>query len=93
MNKEDLVRQVAAKAAITKKDAEKAVSAITEVIMDSLADGESIKLVGFGSFECRERKSRTGRNPQTGEEMIIPATTVPYFSPGKFLKEKVSQMA
>ncbi|MDS1030271.1 HU family DNA-binding protein [Bacillota bacterium LX-D] len=91
MNKTDLVSSVAEKAEITKKEAEKVVNALFDTISDALAQGDKVQLVGFGTFEVRERASRTGRNPKTGEEINIPATKVPAFKPGKALKDGVSQ--
>lgn len=90
MNKEDLVRAIAARTALTKKDADKILSATIETIIETVAEGDRVTLVGFGTFEPRERKERSGRNPQTGDIMTIPATRIPYFSPGKLFKEKVA---
>lgn len=90
MNKEDLVRAIAARTAQTKKDADKILSATIETIIETVAEGDRVTLVGFGTFEPRERKERSGRNPQTGAIMTIPATRIPYFSPGKLFKEKVA---
>lgn len=91
MNKTELVSSVAEKAELTKKDAEKAVNALFASIEEALAGGEKVQLVGFGTFEVRERKARTGRNPQTGEEIQIPAAKVPAFKAGKSLKEAVEK--
>ncbi len=90
MNKTELISRVAEISEITKKDAEKAVNATLEAIEGTLAGGEKVQLVGFGTFEVRDRAARTGRNPKTGEEIKIPATKVPAFKPGKALKEKVT---
>jgi DNA-binding protein HU-beta len=90
MNKGELVDMVATRASVTKKEADAIISATIETIMDTVADGEKVTLVGFGSFEPRDRKEREGRNPKTGETMLIPATKVPAFSPGKLFKDKVS---
>lgn len=90
MNKGELVDQVAKKAGVTKKAAEQIVTAIVDTVMETVADGEKVTLVGFGTFEPRERKAREGRNPKTGDKMEIPATTVPAFSAGKLFKEKVA---
>lgn len=90
MNKTDLVVEVAKKAEITKKAAGKAVDAVFDVIAGAVASGEKVQVIGFGLFEPRERKERKGRNPQTGEEIIIPATTAVGFKPGKQLKESVA---
>ncbi len=89
MNKTDLVNAVAEKSELSKKDATKAVDAVFESVMDSLKQGEKVQLIGFGNFEVRERSARKGRNPQTGEEIKIPASKVPAFKPGKALKESV----
>lgn len=91
MNKGELVDKVADKAAVTKKQADAVITAAIDTIMEAVANNEKVTLVGFGSFEPRERKEREGRNPKTGETMIIPATTVPAFSAGKQFKEKVSK--
>lgn len=91
MNKADLVSSVAEKTELTKKDAEKAVNAIFQSIEDALAKGDKVQLVGFGTFETKERAARIGRNPRTGEEIKIPATKVPGFKAGKALKESVSK--
>ncbi|WP_366923342.1 HU family DNA-binding protein [Metallumcola ferriviriculae] len=90
MNKTDLVSSVSDKAEITKKDAEKVVGALLDSIKDALAAGEKVQLVGFGTFEVRERAARTGRNPKTGEEIKIDATKVPAFKAGKALKDAVN---
>ncbi|MCU7766885.1 HU family DNA-binding protein [Priestia megaterium] len=89
MNKTELVDAVATKSELTKHDSKKAVDALFETISNTLAQEEKIQLVGFGTFEIRERAERTGRNPQTGEEMTIPASKAPAFKPGKELKEAV----
>ena len=89
MNKTDLVAAVAAKAEISKKDAEAAVSAVFASITDALADGDKVSLVGFGTFEVKERAARTGLNPRTGEKLSIPASKAPAFKAGKALKDAV----
>lgn len=89
MNKSDLIEMVAEKAGITKKDSEKAVTAILEGITDTLAKGDKVQLVGFGTFEVRSRKEREGRNPSTGETIRIAAQKVPAFKAGKSLKDTV----
>ncbi len=89
MNKTDLINAVAEKSELSKKDATKAVDAVFESIMDSLKDGDKVQLIGFGNFEVRERAARKGRNPQTGDEIEIPASKVPAFKPGKALKDTV----
>jgi DNA-binding protein HU-beta len=90
MNKGELVDKVAEKASVTKKEADAVITATIESIMEAVANGQKVTLVGFGSFEPRERKEREGRNPKTGDTMVIPATVVPAFSAGKLFKEKVA---
>jgi DNA-binding protein HU-beta len=89
MNKTELVKAVAEQAELTQKDAAKAVDALIETISETLAQGEKIQLIGFGTFEVRDRSARKGRNPQTGEEIEIAASKAPAFKPGKELKEAV----
>lgn len=89
MNKSELVASIAEKSSLSKKDSEKALNAFIESVQDALVKGEKVQLVGFGSFEVRERAQRVGRNPQTKEEIIIPASKVPVFKVGKVLKEAV----
>ena len=89
MTKVELIAAVAATAGLTKKDAEKAVSATLDVITEALQKGDKVSLVGFGTFEVRERKERQGRNPQTREPMTIPASKLPAFSAGKAMKDAV----
>lgn len=91
MNKGDLVGVVADSTGLSKKDAEKAVSAVFQGITDSLKGGEKVQLVGFGTFEVRERAARTGHNPKTKEPMQIPASKVPAFKAGKVLKDTVKK--
>jgi DNA-binding protein HU-beta len=91
LNKAELVSAVAEKADMSKKDAEKAVKAVFEVIEESLAQSEKVQLVGFGTFEVKERAERTGRNPQTKEAILIPAAKVPGFKAGKALKDAVQK--
>ncbi|MEH1869003.1 MAG: HU family DNA-binding protein [Nostoc sp.] len=90
MNKSELVDAVAAKTNITKKQADEVISAFLSVVTEAVANGEKVTLIGFGSFERRERSEREGRNPKTNEPMTIPATKVPAFSAGKQFKEKVA---
>lgn len=90
MNKGELVDAIAAKANITKKQADEVISAFLEVVTEAVANGEKVTLVGFGSFERRERSEREGRNPKTNETITIPATRVPAFSAGKQFREKVA---
>lgn len=90
MNKAELVAAMAEKAELSKKDAEKALKAFTDVVAEELKKGEKIQLVGFGTFEVSERAARTGRNPQTGADMQIPASKAPKFKAGKALKDMVN---
>ncbi|MDD3852420.1 MAG: HU family DNA-binding protein [Syntrophomonadaceae bacterium] len=87
MNKTELIGEVAGKTGMTKKDAEKVVNAFFDTVEGTLKSGEKVQLIGFGTFEVRERKARKGRNPQTGKEIDIPATKVPAFKAGKALKD------
>lgn len=89
MNKTELIKQVAQEANLTQKDATASVQAVLDQITQTLAKGDSVQLIGFGTFEVRERSARTGRNPQTGEEMFIPGGKTPAFKAGKSLKEAV----
>jgi DNA-binding protein HU-beta len=89
MNKGELVDKIAEKASVTKKDADIILSAMLDVILDTVASGEKVTLVGFGTFEARDRQAREGRNPSTGEPIKIPATKVPAFSAGKSFKDRV----
>ncbi|MGH0588978.1 HU family DNA-binding protein [Bacillus mycoides] len=90
MNKTELTKVVAAKAELTQKDAAAAATqALLDTITNALANGEKVQILGFGTFEVRERSARTGRNPQTGEEMQIAASKAPAFKAGKELKEAV----
>ncbi len=91
MNKAELVAEVAAKTGDTKKSAEANVNAFIDVVKEALKKGEKIQLVGFGSFEVRKRAARKGRNPQTKEEIKIPASKAPVFKAGKALKEEVNK--
>ena len=88
-NKAELVSEVAAKTDLTKKEVAAAVDAIFSSIQEDLAKGEKVQLIGFGTFEVRHRAARKGRNPQTGDEIEIPASEVPAFKPGKALKDAV----
>lgn len=89
VNKAELVSEVAAKTKLTKKDVSEAVDAVFEAIQEDLVKGEKVQLIGFGTFEVRDRAARKGRNPQTGAEIEIPASKVPAFKPGKALKDAV----
>ena len=90
MNKTELIAAVAEKAELSKKDAEKAIKAFTDVVSDELVKGEKIQLVGFGTFEVAERAAREGRNPQTGKTMKIEACKAPKFKAGKALKDAIN---
>ena len=90
MNKGELVDQIADKAGVSKKQADAILTAILESIVEAVSGGDKVTLVGFGSFESRHRQQRQGRNPQTGKELVIPATTIPAFSAGKAFKQKVA---
>nr|WP_319401293.1 HU family DNA-binding protein [uncultured Carboxylicivirga sp.] len=90
MNKSELVSAIAEASGLTKADSEKALNATTEAIKNTLAKGESIQLIGFGTFSISERSARTGRNPQTGKEIQIAAKKVAKFKPGKALDEAVN---
>ena len=90
MNKAELVLAIAEKAEISKKDAEKALKAFTDVVAEGMKKGEKIQLVGFGTFEVSERAERVGRNPQSGKEMKIPASKAPKFKAGKALKDMIN---
>lgn len=91
MNKSELINAVAERSTLSKKDSEAAVSAALDAITAALADGEEVRLVGFGTFEVKKREARIGRNPHTKEEIQIPATKVPAFKPGKALKDIVAK--
>ena len=91
MNKTELTAAIAEQAGISKKDAEKALKAFTDVVADELKKGEKVQLVGFGTFEVVERKAREGRNPQTNEPMPIAASKAPKFKAGKALKDIVNE--
>ena len=90
MNKTDLVNKVADRTDAKKKDVDMIIAATLDAIGEALASGEKVQLVGFGTFEVRERAERVGRNPRTREEILIPACKVPAFKAGKTLKDKVA---
>ena len=90
MNKSELVTALAAKTELSKKDAEKAVNAFVETVSNSLAHGDKIQLIGFGTFAVKARPARVARNPRTGEEIKIAASKAPAFKAGKALKDKVN---
>ncbi|AYE34475.1 HU family DNA-binding protein [Clostridium sartagoforme] len=91
MNKAELITSMSEKSKLTKKDAELALKAFIESVEEALEKGEKVQLVGFGTFETRERAAREGRNPRTKETINIPASTVPVFKAGKEFKEKVNK--
>ena len=91
MTKADLINQVAARSGLTKKDAGQAVDALFDSVTEALSNGGRVQLVGFGTFEVRERAARRGRNPQTGQEIEISARRVPAFKAGKALKDAVGR--
>lgn len=91
MNKSDLIAAIAAKTGETKKSAEATVNALIDVVTEALVKGDKVQLVGFGSFEVRKRAARKGRNPQTKEEIKIPASKAPVFKAGKALKDLVNK--
>ena len=91
MNKTELIAEIAKKAELTKKDAEKALAATLETVAGALANGDKVQLVGFGSFETKKREARVGRNPKTKEAITIPASRVPVFKAGKALKDQVAE--
>lgn len=91
MNKTELIEEVAKKTNLSKKDAGNAVTAVFDTIEKQLSKKDKVQLVGFGTFETRKRSARTGRNPQTGKEIKIAATTAPAFKPGKALKDAVAK--
>ena len=91
MNKTELVAKIAENADLTKAEAARALKSFEETITETLKSGDKISIVGFGSFETTNRAARTGRNPQTGKEIQIPAATVPKFKAGKTLKDSVNQ--
>lgn len=90
MNKTELIAAIAEKTELSKKDAERALKAFTEVVEEELKKGEKVQLVGFGTFEVSKRAAREGRNPQTGESMTIEASNTPKFKAGKALKDAIN---
>ena len=91
MNKTELVASVAEKAGFTKKDAEKAVNAFIDSVREEVASKKKVQIIGFGTFDYKKRAARKGKNPQTGAEINIPASTVPVFKAGKGFKEMVNK--
>ncbi len=89
MNKSELISVVAEKAGLTKKDTEKVVNAVFDGIGEALSKGDKVQVIGFGTFDVRDRKAREGRNPATGDTIEIPAVKVPVFKAGKALKDSV----
>ena len=89
MNKSELVEVIAQKSHLTKKDCESAPNALIAAITDALKSGDRVQLVGFGVFEVKQRAARTARNPKTNEPVVIPASKLPMFKPGKALKEAI----
>ena len=90
MNKAELITSMAEKSQLTKKDAETALKAFIDSVQEALENGEKVQLVGFGTFETRERAAREGRNPRTKETINIPASTVPVFKAGKEMRDRVN---
>ena len=91
MNKAELITSMAEKSQLTKKDAESALNAFIDSVQEALENGEKVQLIGFGTFETRERDAREGRNPRTKETITIPASTVPVFKAGKEFKDRVNK--
>lgn len=91
MNKAELIKAMADETQLTQKDVEKVLNSFVNQVSSALAKQDKVQLIGFGTFETRKRSARTGRNPQTGEELKIKASTVPAFKSGKALKEKVNK--
>ncbi len=91
MNKAELVAAIAEKTELSKKDSEKALKALIDVVTEELVKGEKVQLVGFGTFEVATRPERTGRNPRTKEDIKIPASKAPKFKAGKALKDVVNK--
>lgn len=91
MNKAELIKAMADETQLTQKDVESVLNSFVNVVSNALSKKDKVQLIGFGTFETRKRSARTGRNPQTGEEIKIKASTIPAFKPGKALKEKVNK--
>ena len=91
MNKAELITSMAEKSQLTKKDAETALKAFIDSVQEALENGDKVQLIGFGTFETRERADREGRNPRTKETITIPASTVPVFKAGKEFKDRVNK--
>ena len=90
MNKSELIAKIAEKSGLNQKDAGKALDGLTQAVSDALANGEDVTMVGFGTFKVTQRQAKTGRNPQTGETIQIPAKKAPVFKAGKALKDAVN---
>ena len=90
MNKQELIKKIAADAGLTQKQAAAALEATVSAIENTVADGKKVSLIGFGTFESKKREARTSRNPRTGEVVKIAAVKAPAFKPGKALKDKVN---
>lgn len=90
MNKSQLISAVAEKSSMTKKDAEAAVNAVTDIIINAMKEGEKVQIVGFGTFEVKTRSARMGRNPKTGESISVPESKHPSFSASKALKDQIN---
>ena len=93
MNKSELIAALAEKTEFSKKDAEKALSAFVEIVSDAMAKADKVQLIGFGTFDVKDRPARTARNPRTGAEIKIAAAKAPVFKAGKALKDKVNTPA
>ena len=93
MNKAELTSALAGKSALSRKDAEKVISGLIDVVTDTLAQGDKVQLIGFGTFEVRERPARVARNPRTGEELKVAASRAPAFKAGKALKDQLNTPA
>ncbi len=91
MNKAELIAAIAAQTGLSKKDSESAVNAFVDIVTNALAKGEKVQIVGFGAFDVKERAERIGRNPQTKQEIKIPASKAPQFKAGKALKDAVAK--
>ena len=91
MNKAELINAIADETGLSKKDTEATINSFVNVVSNALENKDKVQLIGFGTFETRERAARTGRNPQTNEEIRIPASTTPAFKAGKALKERVNK--
>ena len=91
MNKQELINAIADETGLSKKDTESTINSFVNVVSNTLADKDKVQLIGFGTFEARERSARKGKNPQTGEVIDIPASIAPAFKAGKALKDKVNK--